>query len=167
MKRKTRVLKYFFLASFLINLNLIAQNSTISAKKVFEQCIVLNSKFLLSQEEDDRHILEKYTEENLHPVLHGFQDSMCSKFDSCQFETFTKLLLINGNSADELPISTLGHIFICQTEKMNRFIKNMSKKDKDIIIALTEIGFLNESMKKPECDYSQQKVVLNLLKGLQ
>jgi len=89
------------------------------------------------------------------------------KFDSCQFETFTNLLLINGNSADELPINTLGHIFICQTEKMNRFIKNMSEKDKDFIIALTEIGFLNESMKKPECDYSQQKVVLNLLKGMQ
>ena len=164
MNKVTDILKFICMLLFLASINLNAQDCYNDIRKVFERNIELNNKFLSSNEEEDRDNLEKYTEEKLHPVLHIFQENTCVRFDSCLFAEFTKLLLNNNNSADEFPANSLGHIFICQTVTTTWFIKNMNKKDRDIIVKLLEFGFLNESMKDEDKDYSQQYRSLKNLK---
>lgn len=156
MKRATVILKIICVMLFLSCINLKAQDCNNDIRKVFERYIELNNKYLSSQGNGDREILEKYTEEKLHPILEIFQENTCVKFDSSLFAEFTKLLLSNKSSADEFPVNSLGQIFICQTEKTEWFIKNMNKMDREVVVHILEFGFLNQSMKNEEKDYSEQ-----------
>lgn len=148
---------------FLNSNHLQAQETMSDIQNVFRHYKELNSRFLKSQEKQDRDALEEYAEKELYLALKIFEANICSEFDSALFANFIKLLLSNKNSADEIPVNTLGAIFICQTSKTESFIKMMGKEERGSVLSLLEFGFLNEINDKNK-DYEKKKKVLETLK---
>ncbi len=105
----------------------------------------------------------EFVNTTLNPALKKLEKLICKYNDYTLLNNFIKMLLKTKGSANEIPPTILGGIFICKPEAIEKYLKQIytDKYLKDLLI----LGFNNNTNDKKEeiINYSRLKKRLNTI----
>jgi hypothetical protein len=99
--------------------------------------------------------ITNHHEEKFSPVLYLFLKYIEVEFDSMLFKQFLDILMVEIGSADELPPTALGYVYILYPD---RVLSELRKRNEKNLVDLLEFGFLNVMIDRSDYERLNQKI---------